>query len=133
MGVTESTQAKLVHVNTRVVSKCDCLASFSGVQSNQSKQRTDLRPSSQIYKNEYRDRLVSIFSSITALKRVNADEAIGCEEKAAELINGQKNADIKLKRNDRVMSIGAVNTALKLVVVSGGWVMLFLCHKCNKH
>ena len=101
MGVTKSTQAKLVHVNTRVVLKCDCLASFSGVQSvqsNQSKQPTDLRPSSQIYKNEYRDRLVSIFSSITALKRVNADEAIGCEEKAAELITGQKNADIKLKK-----------------------------------
>ena len=30
------------------------------------------------------------------------------------------------------MSIGAVNTALKFVVVSGDWVMLFLCHKCNK-
>ena len=30
------------------------------------------------------------------------------------------------------MSFGAANTALKFVVVSRDWVMLFLCHTCNK-
>ena len=130
-GVTPSTQAKLVHVIPQAVPICDSLELFSGVYSSTTDQHRDIRPSSKArdgldylkfkeyltqhspfaYKDEHKDKLVCISSGIVAPSKANADKAFEVGEEAARQMTGNNYAEVKLKRNDRVISIGtAINS-----------------------
>ena len=123
-GVTPSTQSKIVHIIPQTVPICESLEVFSGVHSN-TYQHNDLRPTSTacdgihytrfedylaqhspfIYKGEYIDRLVCIFTGIVAPATANADGAIELGELAANQLTGKNYTDVQLKRNDKVASI----------------------------
>ena len=126
-GVTLSTQSKMVHIFPQTVPICESLEIFSGVQSSSSDQHKDLRPSSTArdgqhyqrfknflsqhspfaYKGEHKDRLVCISTGVVAPMTANADRAIELGLVAANQITGKSFSEAKLKRNDKVISIGA--------------------------
>lgn len=131
-GITTSTQAKFVHALPQTVPVCDSLESFCGLHSQTSDQHSDLRATTTTrdsrhfltfcnyftshspfaYGGDYRDCLVSISTGAVAPKCCNADSAVELGIQAAASLTGQNYSDVKLKRNDRIISIGAAtNTA----------------------
>jgi len=133
-GVTLSTESKMVHIIPQTAPICESLEVFSGVHSNTTDQHKDLRPTSTardglhltrfkdylaqhspfIYKGEYKDRLVCISTGIVAPATANADRAIALGELAANELTGKNYADAKLKRNDKVISIGAATNSAEV-------------------
>ena len=133
-SVTASTQAKLVHIIPRAVPICGSLESLSGVNTGTTDQHKDIRPSSRasdglhfkrfkdslsqhspfIYKGEYKDRLMCISTGFIAPPPANAEMAIELGEAAAEQLTGKTYADVKLKRNDKVTSIGATTNSAEV-------------------
>ena len=65
-------------------------------------------PNSSKIKGEYKDRLVCISTGIVSPATANADRAIELGELAADQLTGKNYADVKLKKNDQVISIGVV-------------------------
>ena len=131
-GITTSTQANDVHSLPQTVPVCDSLESFCGVHSQTSDQHPDIRTTTTTrngrhivtfcnyftshppfaYGGDYHDGLVSISTEAVAPMRSNADCAVELGNEAAKRLTGQNYSDGKLKRNDRIVSIGAAtNTA----------------------
>ena len=125
----------MVHIIPQTVPICESLEVFSGVHSNTTDQHKDLRPTSTardgitytmfkdylaqhspfIYKGEYMDRLVCISTGITAPATANADGAIKLGELAANQLTGKNYTDVeKLKRNDKVTSIGVATNGAEV-------------------
>ena len=133
-GVTSNTEAKMVHIIPQTVPICESLEMFSGIHSNTTDQHKDLRPTSIardclhytkfkiylsqhspfLFKQEHKDRLVCISTGIVAPASANPDRAIELGELAANNLTGQNYADAKLKRNDRVVSIGVASESIEV-------------------
>lgn len=131
-GITSGTQSKMVHIIPRTVPVCESLEDFCGIHSQTSDQHTDLRASTTArdghhyiafrnwfddhspfsYAGAHRDSLVSVSTGIVAPKSANADRAFELGREAAERIVGENYADVKLKRKDRVISIGTANNSV---------------------
>lgn len=124
----------MVHIIPQTVPICESLEVFSGVHSNTNDQHKDLRPTSITrdclhysrfndyisqhspldYIAEHKDRLVCIATGIVAPVSANPDRAFELGGTAAKNITGQNYADVKLKRNDRVISIGAASDSVEV-------------------
>ena len=153
-GVTASTQAKFVHIIPRTVPICDSLELFSGVHSSTNDQHKDIRPSSTardglhykrfldyiaqhspfIHRGEHKDRLFCVSTGIVAPAMANADRAVELGEVAASALTGKTYADAKLKRNDKVVSIGAASNSAKVrgcEVEIGPISFFYSCHLCH--
>ena len=133
-GVTSSTMAKMVHIIPKTVPICESLEDFTGIHSSSTDQHQDLRPSPVArdrlhfvkfknfisehspfnYKAEHKDSLVCISNGFVAPKSANPDHAFELGEIAANSITGKNYADVKLKRKDRVISIGAATDSVEI-------------------
>ena len=133
-GVSPSTLAKMVHIIPQTVPICESLEMFSGVYSNTNDQHKDLRLSSITrdclhysrfsdyiahhspldYTGDHKDKLVCIATGIVAPLSANPDRAFQLGEAAANTLSGQNYADVKLKRSDRVISIGAASDSVAI-------------------
>lgn len=131
-GITSSTQAKMVHVLPKTVPVCEAVEDFCGIYSQTSDQHTDMRActtkrdgqhyvlfrdwfddhSPFSYTGEHRDSLISLSTGIVALTSANADCVFELGRESAEHLVGQNYAYVKLKRNDRVISIGTANNSV---------------------
>ena len=67
-----------------------------------------------IYKGEYMERLVCISTGIVAPATANADRAIELGELAANQLTGKNYEDVKLKRNDKLISIGVATNGAEV-------------------
>ena len=125
---------------------------FSGVHFNTTDQHKDLRPTSTardgihytsfkdylaqhspfIYKGEYMDRLVCISTGIVDPATANADRANKPGELAANQHTGKNYANVKLERNDKVISIGVATNGAEVrgCQVEIGPLSLFLRATC---
>ena len=124
----------MVHIISQIVPICEYLEVFSGVHSNTTDQYKDLHPTPTardgihytrfkdylaqhslfIYKGEYMDRLVCISTGIVAPATANAERAIELGELAANQLTGKNYEDVKLKRNDKVISIGVATNGAEV-------------------
>ena len=126
-GITMSTQAKVINALPQTVPICDSLELFCGVHSGTSDQHTDLRATATArdsrdavtfcnyftshppfaYGGKCCDNLINIATRVVIPKCSNADCAVDLAIEAAARLTEQSYSDAKLKRNDRVKSIGA--------------------------
>ena len=131
-GVSPSTLAKMVYIITQTVPISESLEMFYCVYSNTNDQHKDLRPSSITRDclhysrfsdyiahhspldctGGHKDKLVCIATGIVAPLSANPDSAFQLGETAANTLSGQNYADVKLKRSDRVISIGAASDSV---------------------
>ena len=113
---------------------CESLEQFSGVHSSTSDQHKDLRPTTKgcdgvhfskfltyiqqhspfCYKGECSHKLVSIATGVVAPESANPDCVIEIGEAAADRLTGLNYADAKLRRNDKVTSIGSANNSTEV-------------------
>ena len=66
------------------------------------------------YTGDHKDKLVCIATGIVALLLANPDRAFQLGKTAANTLSGQNYADVKLKRSDRVISIGAASDSVAI-------------------
>ncbi|MES9880176.1 MAG: hypothetical protein ABW185_04765 [Sedimenticola sp.] len=131
-GITSSTQSKMVHVMPQTVPVCESLENFCGIETQTSDQHSDLRATTTArdgqhydlfrnwfddhspfsYAGEHCDSLVSVSTGIVAPKSANADRAFEIGRESAEHLTGDNYADAKLKRKDRVISIGTASNGV---------------------
>lgn len=129
-GLTDSTQAKFVHVIPRCVPICNEVEKFCGVHACSSEQHTDLRATttardSMHFTTLYNwlrnhnpfsycsvNGLVCISSGVVAESSANADNAYNIGKETADKLTGLKYGDVKLKRTDKVTSISAASNAV---------------------
>ena len=124
----------MVHIIPQTVPICEYLEVFSGVHFNTTDQHKDLRPTSTardgihytsfkdylahhspfIYSGKYMDRLVCISTGIVDPATANADRANEPGELAADQLTGKNYADVKLERNDKVISIGVATNGAEV-------------------
>lgn len=131
-GITPSTQAKLVHVLPKCVPICNALESFCNVHAQTSDQHTDLRAATTSRDASdfdimfgwlkahsplgYQaiDGLVNISTGVVAQGSANADSAYEVGKAAADAMTGKSHGEVKLKRNDRVVTISAANNSVRV-------------------
>ena len=148
-GIT-STQANVVHSLPQTVPVCDSLQSFYGVHSQTSDQHSDLwaitttRDGRNIvticnyftshppfgYGVDYHDGLISISTWVVAPKCSSADCAVELGIETAARLKGQNCFDVKLKWNDRVISIGAATITATVQDVEVDPTLLFMRVTC---
>ena len=131
-GITDSSLMKWVHAIPYNIPTCDALGEYSGVHSHTSEQHKDLRQCStnrdshdctvftewlgshsQFGYTEY-NAVVSVSSRVVSDNTVNCDQAFDVGEAAASSLTGKVFSDIKLSRNDRVVSITGSRNTIKV-------------------
>ena len=131
-GITPSTQPKMVCILPQTTLPCASLESFCGTHVSTTDQHTDFRPTASArdgehfikfssylsthspfsYTGEYATKLVNIATGVVAPSSANADSAYTLGEEAAARLTGTSYVDVKLRRNDKVVSVGsAINSA----------------------
>lgn len=125
---------KIVHILPQAAAMCESLECFSGLYSHIIGQHEDLRATATArdglhskkfrtyiaqhspfsFKGEYKHELVCIATGLVVAATANADCAIEAGEEAAKRLTGMNYVDAKLKRNDKVISIGAANNSAKV-------------------
>lgn len=126
-GITQSTQSTIIHALPKTIPVCSSLEEFCDVKSITNEQHVDMRKTSCkrdtsyidifltflrshspfAYAGEHQLSLVCIATGVVAAATANADQAKELGECAAMSIVNQNYADVKLKRNDKVVSISA--------------------------
>lgn len=130
-GINTGTQAKMVYALPQTVPVCQSLEDFCGVHSQTTDQHCDLRDATTArdgrhflafknylsqhspfsYIGQYENRLVCIATGVVAPVCANAECAVEVGEQVAAHLTGLNFADAKLKRNDKVTSIGAATNS----------------------
>ncbi|KAE8747077.1 hypothetical protein FOCC_FOCC006215, partial [Frankliniella occidentalis] len=131
-GITESTLAQFVAALPHCVPLCHNLEAFCGVRSASSEQHVELRASWQVRDSKDRDQflawleahppfeerpqdmLVSLSTGIVADSSINCDMAWEIGFKSMKSMHGQNFADLKLKRKDKVKSLAAMTSNIKI-------------------
>ena len=131
-GITDSTLTKWVHAFPFCLPVCDDLEKFSNQLSVSSEQHKDLRDCSQIadhrdvstfmqwlkahspFNTSNPDSLMAISTGLVADQSVNCDQAFEIGRDAASAIDGVAFPDVKLKRTDRVRTIGSSSNTVSV-------------------
>ena len=133
-SITPAVQAKAIYSLREGIPLCNALEKFCDIETQSSDQHIDMRPTSAkrdrehmlkfkgyisqhspfAYDGPNSDKLVCISNGVVGHPSANADKAFEIGEQSAIAISGCSFADVKLKRNDKITSIGSAVNSVKV-------------------
>ncbi|ELU12775.1 hypothetical protein CAPTEDRAFT_192603 [Capitella teleta] len=132
-GITDNSLAKWVHAFPYCIPICEDLEAFANVSTQRSEQHKDIRDCSTsadhqdlniflewlkshspFIEHQNQDSLTAISTGLVADSSVNCDRSLEIGMAAASALDNQLYSEIKLRRTDRVKSIGSSTNTVKI-------------------